>query len=443
MIMNFPSYFTAGRFWIIKAWMLSLIAALTLSCIPAMCLYGFTWDEATPFLPPAYELKADDPFADTSQLTIPADPGSRSHGAKLTPRVFGSACVFLAKKLSLHPYLPASLGGCLLLLAGVIAGYRITGDRAAGLATSLILAGLYATNACFSMNFEPKPFDGVAIGLIALTLILVERPILFTACAFLACFTDERAIMSLGLIGLTIMLRGDMERKKRLDHCWMIAGAVLAYFITRSILSRVFSWSSADFSMVGDNLLITTTYWQLAGWSCFEGAWILILLASWKSQSRVVSVLLLTGALGCVASCLLVLDISRASCFAFPLIFAALAALHRDNDTINGTNASIPPQEKPSGTASKSSAKTTSRMADKSRKKPRTSRSGQTAVTVPELDNGHSISPPSNLRTPLFLAALISLMSTNLEIIVDVALQPCLSTPIWLLLYLSQLLMGY
>ena len=231
------------------------------------------------------------------------------------------------------------------------------------------------------MNFEHKPFDGVAIGLIALTLILVERPILFTACAFLACFTDERAIMSLGLIGLTIMLRGDMERKKRLDHCWMIAGQSSPTSLPEAY-SRVFAWSSADFSMVGDNLLITTTYWHLAGWSCFEGAWILILLASWKSQSRVVSVLLLTGALGCVASCLLVLDISRASCFAFPLIFAALAALHRDNDTLNGTNASIPPQEKPSGTASKSSAKTTSRMADKSRKKPRTTRSGQTAVTA-------------------------------------------------------------
>jgi len=34
-------------------------------------------------------------------------------------------------------------------------------------------------------------------------------------------------------------------------------------------------------------------------------------------------------------------------------------------------------------------------------------------------------------------------MSTKPEIIVDVVLQPCLSTPIWLLLYLSQLLMGY
>ena len=107
------------------------------------------------------------------------------------------------------------------------------------------------------------------------------------------------------------------------------------------------------------------------------------------------------------------------------------------------STASIPPQEKPSGTAPMSSAKTNSRMVDKSRKKPRTSGSGQTPGSLPALDNGHSTSPPSNLRTPLFLAALISLMSTNLEIIVDVVLQPCLSTPIWLLLYLSQLLMGY
>ena len=433
MITRFLNYLTAGPFWICKVWLLSLVAALSFSCVPAVFHDGLAWNDANPPLPPAYELKADQPLADTAELTIPADPGARSHGAKLTPRVFSAGCLFLAKQMNLHPYLPASLGGCLLLLSGIIAGYRITGDRNIALGTSLILAGLYASNACFSMNFEPKPFDGVAIGLVALTLMLIDRPILFTACAFLACWTDERAIMSLVLIGMTALLVVNMDKKARQNRCWMLVGAILSYVISRKLLEAIANWSPADFSMLGDNLMTSTTYTQLAGWSCFEGAWILLAMAiwtNWQNRSPLTSMSILLAALGCVGSCLIVLDVSRASCFAFPLIFAALASLTPEfkNDVSSKTPKSA------EQTAARSEK---GKGHGKPRKKAKPAISTQKLATSNDFDANIAASPTNRIAGPVFLAALLSLLSTNWEIIMATVMSPCQTTLIWLIQSLS------
>ena len=433
MIIRFLNFLTAGRFWICKVWLLSLFAALSFSCVPAVFLDGLAWNQAYPLLPPAYELKAAQPLADTAELTIPADPGARSHGAKLTPRVLSAGCLFLAKQLNLHPYFPASLGGCLFLLSGIIVGYRITGDRNIALGTSLILAGLYVSNACFSMNFEPKPFDGIAIGVVALTLMLIDRPILFTGCAFLACWTDERAIMSLVLIGMTALLLVNMDRNTRQNRCWMLIGAILSYVISRKLLEAIANWSPADFSMLGENLLTSTTYSQLAGWSCFEGGWILLAMAiwtSWQRRSPLVSLSILITVLGCVGSCLIVLDVSRASCFAFPLIFAALASLTPE---LQNHESSTPPKssEQPSVRSE------TGKRPSKIRKKAKQEVKPQKRAQGDDFDANITASPTNPLYGPVFLAALISLVSTNWEIIMATDISPLPTTLIWLIQSLS------
>lgn len=432
MITQFLSYLTEGRFWIVKVWLFSLAATLLFSCMPAVLLDGPFWEdtEATSGafpLPPAYQVKANQPLADTAVLQFPVDPGSQSHGAKLTPRVLSAACLYVARKCSLHPYLPATLGGCLYLLSGVIVGYRITRDRQLALGISLILAGLYTSNACFSMNFEPKPFDGIAIGWIALTLMLIDRPYLFSGSAFLACWTDERAILSLGLIGLTSLLLSDLELKSRWNRCWMLAGAVLSYFAVRKVVAMVCQWSPADMSMLGDNLLGSASYGQLATWTCLEGAWILVALAIWKNwqiQARLNSIALSAAAVGCIVSCLIVLDISRAGSFAFPLIFASLAALFRHSNPAGsraelGSEVSSPTQ--PAGNRRRTG------KSDVPSKK--------TATESPDAKNRPW--GANGLVRPVSFAALISLISTNLEVIAGMVFQPCRSMPVWLLQTLS------
>ena len=417
-----------GRFWILKSWFLVVTAALLFSCSPAV------WFFRPLDLPPAYQLKSEQPFADTAPLQVPADPGERSHGAKLTPRLFGSVLLFISSKLSLHPYLPATIGGCLFLLAGVVVGYRVTGDRQTAVGIALLMAGLYSVNACFSMNFAPKPFDGVAIGMVALTMMLMDRPWLFLLAAWLACWCDERAIVSLGLVGVMVMLLSDLDVKSRQARCGFLVGAIVAYVCSRKIASTLCGWTSPDMSMLGDNLLATSSFAQLAAWTCFEGGWIPILLAIWVSWKRGMSIVggvLAIAALGAVMTCLVVLDISRAAAFAFPLIFAAFAFLAgQTNEEESESAAQEADSKSPRVAKSPELRREMSTKRRTARSSSRDSEPQPTSSTKAKNDHKISVENSNPICQVAWLGAAVSLIASNFEVIAWTIVQPLPSTPI-------------
>jgi hypothetical protein len=316
---------TGGRYWALKCLAVATVAALLFATAPAIFVNG------TIDLPPAYELKAQQPFADTAPLTVPEHPGERAHGAKLTPRLTGSILLYIADKLGQHPYLPATLFGLLFLLSGILTGERISGDRSVGLFIGLIYAGLYATSACFALNWMPKPFDGIAIGLLGLTVYAATRgPLWLALAAFLSCWTDERALLTLLLVGALIAALPALERQAR-TRLWLAVGtAILAYFVSRLALALLLDWQQPDVAMVGMELPLAVLFAPLAAWTSFEGGWVLIAVAAWLLSSGGDSKglrLLLGATLMAVIACLLVLDISRVSSFVFPVIPLALALL--------------------------------------------------------------------------------------------------------------------
>ena len=138
----------AGRFWWLGYLVIVMVAAAVFTSVPSVLV-----DEKV-VLPPAYELKAQHPLADTSQLTVPAHLGERSHGAKLTPRLAGSILLHWATRLSLNPYVPATMFGILFLLSGILIGHQVTGDRLVGFFMGLAFAGLYATAASFTVGIR-------------------------------------------------------------------------------------------------------------------------------------------------------------------------------------------------------------------------------------------------------------------------------------------------
>ncbi|NQZ70108.1 MAG: hypothetical protein HRT89_18810 [Lentisphaeria bacterium] len=219
----------------------------------------------------------------------------------------------------------------MFLLSVIICGYQISGDKLIGLFMGLLFAGLYATSACFSVNWMPKPFDGISIGILGLTLISIKRPWLLAAFSFLTCWSEERAILSLCFIGVFILLRADIDKAQKQKSCLIIAGAILAYFISRAILSFALGWSAPDVTQLGVNPLpVLLRYLPLTMWSCFEGAWIGIIAASWlllKKKKRITTVLFVGSVLLALLSCMLAVDTSRSSSFAFPLIPLAFALL--------------------------------------------------------------------------------------------------------------------
>lgn len=281
-------------------------------------------------LPPAYELKAKHPFADTSRLTTPENPYERSHGNKLTPRLAGSVLLHVSARVGGHPYLMASIFGFLFLMSGVIVGYQISGDRIVGLFTGLLYSGLYAAATSFAVTWAPKPFDGIALGLLGLTLVAMRRPGWMATCAVLACWTDERSIISLCFVGLAVAWWPSLPPRGRMVRWGLLGGAVATYVAIRLLLLRGLISQQPETSFLGFGFRTYYPYIQLAGWTCLEGGWILVAYVGWRlhrDRARR-EMVLLGGALAlAVASAFVALDVSRGCAFAFPLIPAVLARL--------------------------------------------------------------------------------------------------------------------
>ena len=315
---------TGGPYWPFKCLLLILLFVLLFTCSPAVLI------KKDLSLPPAYALKAQHPFADTARIAVPQGAGERSHGAKLTPRLVGSFMLWATNKASLHPYLPATIFGLIFLLSGILVSHHITEDRIVGLFTGLLFSGLYATSACFSVNWTPKPYDGIAIGLLGVALLLVKRPWLLSFIAFLSCWTDERAALALWFIAAVIVVWPSMSPQAKRKRYIALGAAVVAYLITRMIMAKALGWASPDIGLIGIDPLLSASVFQLAAWSAFEGGWIVIAYALWLLLQRksYVHLSLITASLSvAILSSLLVLDVSRSAAFSFPLILASLAIL--------------------------------------------------------------------------------------------------------------------
>jgi hypothetical protein len=305
---------------LLQSLILSLLASFGFSCSPAI------WFNMEMQLPPAYELKASLPLADTSLLSVPENQGERSHGAKLTPRLVGSFLLYIGSLVGWHPYFAATLGGACVLLSGLIVGYRLTKDRYIALMLSLVLAGSYVSNACFSMNHTPKPFDGIALGLLALAAISIPRPLMLSVCCFLACWTDERAIVTMSLLAVVIWLDPQLESSAKKSRTLRLVVTGIAYVITRVAAAQMLEWNSPDMSLLGEQLGVSLCYWQVALWSLGDGILLLVVvgtLGAWRDKHFMHAIVPWLAVAFAVASSLVVLDLSRATAFAFPLIFVA------------------------------------------------------------------------------------------------------------------------
>ena len=333
---------TGGRFWLFKSLLLAILAASIFTAFPDFLIYRKIQ------LPPAYELKSLRPFADTTVLTVPEFCGERSHGNKLTPRIFGSVLLYLVSKLSWHPYLPATVGGVIFLLSGILTGYQITSDRATGLYLGMLYAGLWALYACFEIDINrPKPFDGIAIGLLSITIVSTKYPYIFTGAAFLSCWTDERAVLSLIYIAVYIVAMSAVDKRRKINHVYILAGVIVAYAITRAILSYALRWNPPDTSMVELYVvkdISNIPSWQesirlllAAAWTCFDGGSLALSCALWSlfRRQEYLRLGIIVVCIGlAVGSATIVLDVQRAAAFAFPMIPVGFAVLRRNGVSI-------------------------------------------------------------------------------------------------------------
>jgi hypothetical protein len=318
------------RGWWIPATLLAA-AATTLACTPAV-LTGRPVE-----LPAAYRAKAENPFADTALIPL-ADPtnfaefGPWSHGAKLTPRIVPALLLAGVWRLGWHPYLPATAGGIVLLASVIVATARATGDRFVGASAGCAVAGLYASAACFAIPFQPKPFDGVALGIVGLAMLAaVSGPAAgLSAAVALGCLSDERAaVAAVGCAWLAVFSAPAPETLR--SRLAAIGAGILAFIAVRLGLGMACGWSRPDGSLLDAGILRhTLPAAGLAARVAFEAAGIpILLLAGLVAGRRTWG--FLAGWLATIAvllaSCLVVLDTSRAAAFLVTLVPAAWAGL--------------------------------------------------------------------------------------------------------------------
>ena len=256
-------------------------------------------------------------------LTRIADPGL--NGAKLTPRVLPAVFIKFSVWLGLSFAWPATIGGIALIGAVIFYVYRTTDDLLTCFYAGLCMAGNQVCSNCFSLLFEFKPFDGVALGLVGLTLAAsCVSPIATGLLAFCSLWSDERSLISLMLIAtvLFIVKPADASRSHRL--LFSIGLALVGYIISRPMISWLAGWGSQDLSMLGTSVLSATLPFSgLVPWLSLEGAVILVIAVFRELSSRQEwyrSAVLAAALALAWASCLVVLDISRACCFLFVVI---------------------------------------------------------------------------------------------------------------------------
>ena len=119
-------------------------------------------------------------------------------------------------------------------MSAVVAGYQVSGDRVVGLFLGLTFAGLYASSACFAVNFMPKPFDGIALGsggagddLAQLAVVAGDRS------RFSAVGPMNVRWSPLLFIALLVVALPQWKNKEKAHRLAAIAGSVVAYLVSR------------------------------------------------------------------------------------------------------------------------------------------------------------------------------------------------------------------
>jgi hypothetical protein len=277
-----------------------------------------------------YAAKLRDPWLDLSKHAV--TPDQYSHLPKLNYRL---TAPILAKLLHIEArgYMFLSMLACFVTGCTFVRfGWRVTRDGASALHTGLLFAGL--TAASQSVRSFTGHFDGLAFCFIGLA-VVATRPSLVAAAIFLASWTDQRAVLVAAIIALTHSLRPEGTRDgKWFDlarpSCVAVAGGVLAWAITFA-LARVCSGMAFRSDGLGlGTMMGAAQFAPQAVWGAFEGSWILVVGAvavAWRCGQRTLSI----AAGGCIGLYLLAvfatMDLSRSAGYLIPSIPLAMALL--------------------------------------------------------------------------------------------------------------------
>lgn len=302
-------FLVSGHYWQAKC----LFAVLVLAFLRTFPAYqavqtGFvqaTWQ--------AVQIKLDHPLTDMAKAFPPA-----SHEAKLT---FRMTVPLLAHALRLKPkqllFLSALVGVFSLYLVLSLT-HRLTEDRIVAFLICLAIACAWAGQTAFH-EFRGGYYDAVA--LCALLLAMSARsPVIAGVCAFVAAWTDERALIALPLV---LFIERGASRRQAAVVC-----AGLLYVALRIALAGVCETPVAGVGLAVFFNQISTI--PLGLWTGLGGCWLLVfygLGVMLKQQQTLEAIAYALGLTLLLVAAALVTDVTRSASYCLPSVFAAVFIL--------------------------------------------------------------------------------------------------------------------
>jgi hypothetical protein len=281
---------------------------------------------------PAYDVVFDENGLRAKSLHLLSHLGAdgpESHAAKLDFRLVAPA---LVRPFDASPVAAAVLYALCGVVAYALMASELRRAKVAPSAVLLSLGAVAATAAGGVFLIDPRFFDGLAIAL-ALAAGVVANRWFAAALAFVALYTDERALLALLVCVAAFRwldARSDDPPPRGLSPLALL-GAAVAYAASRLVLdaATALRTETADvgFGVVTENL----TRWPVALVAAFALAWPILVvglaLATQRDLVRGAVVVALVGAV--IAASTLVHDVTRSAAYALPAVPVAVLAIAR------------------------------------------------------------------------------------------------------------------
>jgi len=205
--------------------------------------------------------------------------------------------------------------------------FRITKDQVVALIFTTGLIFIYYGRAGFIVH---PIFDMIAYFLLALCF-LARRPLLVFVFAFIACWLDERAFVSLPIVILFHQIMVSKAKPMKLKgvllltkQSWAVVVSMVSYLAIRALLSAQFGLSTPISPPIMEVLEKNTEFFGMGVWTAFEGFWLVVLVGSlllFKLKEHLVIFLLFSIMSVLISLACVVNDITRSAAYAVPVLF--------------------------------------------------------------------------------------------------------------------------
>jgi hypothetical protein len=299
----------SGPLWKVKA----LLAVLVLSLFRSFPSYEAlqtlfvesTWSHTF--------LQIDNLICDMGRLFPPG-----SHESKMTFRL---TVPLLARLLGLNEtgtLILSAIAGIVLLYVSLALLDKITTSKESALFIGLAIACAWAGQTGFH-ELRGGFYDAVALCLLLLAM-ASDSPMIAGVCAFLAAWTDERALIA----GAFVILLSIAVHERAKTIAVLIAWC--CYAVVRLWMTAHYSLAVATGNVGFDVLAQQIRLIPLGVWSGLGGCWIIVCcgIAAAARQHRYTMTAAFCALLAAtIASALMVLDVTRSMAYCLPAVFVA------------------------------------------------------------------------------------------------------------------------